>query len=406
MSGFGPTGRLHAPMTVMQVIPHLDTGGAEQTCIEIAEALVAGGHRALVAGREGRLNEALAAVGGEFLPFNGTAKSPLAMSRNARTLTRFIRQKGVHIVHARSRAPGWSARSAARRRGVVFVTTYHGIYSENSWVKKAYNRVMASGDMVIANSGFTADLIRQRYRTPEKRLCVINRCFDPEIFDPGRFSVADIAATRHAWGLRPGQKAIVLAGRLTSWKGQAVLLRAAALLKGEAAVPPFAVVLVGDDQGRDGYRNELFGLVAELGLDGSVHMVGHSSKMAQVFAAADLVVSASTRPEAFGRVAVEAQAMARPVIVSDLGPVHETVRAVPDVADTEKSGWIVPPDDPEALANALAEALALPAEALSAIGVRGRIHVNKSYTKATMTAATLSVYEELMFQRQLSTTFS
>lgn len=402
MNEFGPNGKLIAPMTVLQVIPHLDAGGAEQTCIEIAEALVADGHNAIVAGKPGRLTDALTEVGGSFFPFNGTTKSPLGMSRNARLLARLIRHGKVDLVHARSRAPAWSARSAARRRDVPFMTTYHGIYSENSWVKKLYNSVMVSGEKVIANSAFTADIIRQRYQTPEAKLTVINRCFDPRVFDPHRFDESAIKAQRESWGITAGQKVVVLPGRLTSWKGQAVLLEAVARLKSRNP-PDFAVVLVGDDQGRDTYSQELKTLANEAGVP--VHFAGHSANMALVFAASDVAVSASTKPEAFGRTIVEAQAMRCPVIVSDLGPVHETVRAYPDVSEDDTTGWIVPPSDPSALCDALFEALSLPETARELIGERARAHVLSRYTTAQMTAATLTVYEELIANRQQVFTF-
>lgn len=401
----GVAEKLSSPMTVLQVIPHLDTGGAELACVEIAEALVANGHRALVAGRPGRLTAALKAVGGAFLPFDGMTKSPISMWRNAGVLEKMIGDNHADLIHARSRAPAWSARLASRRTGIPFVTTYHGIYSERSSAKRFYNSVMASGNMVIANSGFTADLVRQRYGTPEARLRTINRGFDERRFDPAAIDVDAIASQRQAWGVAQDEIAIVLAGRLTSWKGQSVLLQAAAQLM-SADLPPFKIILVGDDQGRKSYREELETLVSELRLGAQIHFAGPSLQMAVVFAAADIAVSASTKPEAFGRIIVESQAMTCPVIVSDLGPVHETVLAQPDVPAGQQTGWIVPPNDPVALASAITLALKMQPEDRIAMGKRARAHVSKRFTTTQMAASTLAIYRELVLKEASSVAFS
>lgn len=387
------------PMTVLQVIPSLDTGGAERSCVEIAEALVDAGHRALVAGGPGRLVTALTDVGGEFVGFDGASKSPWTLYRNARFLAALIDAEGVDIVHARSRAPAWSARMAARRRGAAFVTTYHGIYGEQNRLKKLYNSVMASGDRVIANSGYTGDLVRERYDVTAPRLVVINRGVDERLFDPAAVSGERIAALRTGWGISGDTRAIVLAGRLTGWKGQSVLLHAAGRLRAEGR-RDFRIVLVGSDQGRDSYRAELDRIVADNGLGDHVCFAGHSDDVPAVFASADIAVSASTKPEAFGRTIVEAGAMATPVIVTDLGPTRETVLAPPLVGEDARSGWIVPPGDADALAAALGEALGCEPATLAAIGARGRRHVLNNFTLRRMTASTLKVYEDVLAMRQ------
>jgi glycosyltransferase involved in cell wall biosynthesis len=288
---------------------------------------------------------------------------------------------------------------------VPFVTTYHGIYGEQNRIKKLYNSVMASGDRVIANSAFTAELVRARYGTPAERLVVIDRGVDERVFDPARIDPAAVAALRSAWGLRPGTRAIVLAGRLTGWKGQSVLIRAAARLRADGAAD-FAVVLVGSDQGRGGYRAGLDTLVAEHRLGDIVRFAGHSDDMAAVFAAADIAVSASTRPEAFGRAIVEAEAMQTPVVVTDLGPTRETVLVPPAVDAAMRTGWIVPPDDADALAAALAEALATAPEDLADIGARGRAHVLERFTLQRMTGATLDLYRAVLHEMRTPSAFS
>lgn len=382
------------PLTVLQVVPALDSGGAEQTCIEIAGALTAVGSRALATGEPGRLVPAFEAAGGRFHPLPLKTKSPLGLYRNAARIARLIEAESVDIVHARSRAPAWSALIAARRTGRPFVTTYHGIYGERSTLKRFYNSVMARGDLVIANSGFTADLIRTRYETPTERVVVIHRGIDPVAFDPTRFDAEAIAAQRRTWGVPDGAPVVLLPGRLTAWKGQETAIRALPLVVGESTPPPI-LVLVGGDQGRDAYRAQLRALTDDLGLGERVVFAGHSDDVARAFAAADVALSTSTKPEAFGRVVVEAQAMGLPVIASDLGPVAETVVAPPHSDEAARTGWLVPPADPPALAAAIGEVLTLPREAMQALAVRARAHVLGTFTVSRMTDATLAVYRQL-----------
>ena len=383
------------PLTVLQVVPALDSGGAEQTCIEIAGALTAVGSRALATGAPGRLVPAFEAAGGTFHPLPLKTKSPLGLYRNAARIAHLIEAESVDIVHARSRAPAWSALLAARRTGRPFVTTYHGIYGERSAAKRLYNSVMARGDRVIANSDFTADLIRTRYGTPTERVVVIHRGIEPDRFDPARFDDAAVMAQRRSWGVPDGAPVVLLPGRLTAWKGQETAIRALAQA-GPDGRPDARLVLVGGDQGRDAYHAQLKALTAELGLAERVVFAGHSDDMARAFAASDVALSTSTKPEAFGRVVVEAQAMGLPVIASELGPVAETVVAPPHSEEAARTGWLVPPADPTALAAAIDEVLALPPEAKHTLAARARAHVLGSFTVSRMTEATLAVYRQLV----------
>jgi glycosyltransferase involved in cell wall biosynthesis len=379
-------------LTVLQVIPALDTGGAERATIDIAAALAARGDRALVASEGGRLEAELNAAGGELLRLPVGSKNPLTLAANAIRLAKIIRRENVDIVHARSRAPAWSVLAACRLTGARFVTTYHGIYAEEGALKRFYNSVMVRG-AVIANSRYTADLIRRRYGTPAERISVIPRGIDLKHFDPAAVDPARREALRRAWGLG-GEKVALNVARLTGWKGQGVLIEAAAL-------PPLAdrgdvvFVLAGDEQGRGGYRAELQRMIEARGLKGRVRLVGHCDDVAAAYALADVVVVASTEPEAFGRAAIEAAAMGVPVVATALGASPETVLAPPKVSSDQRTGWLVPPRDPGSTSAAISAALALLRGMREALDRRARTHAG-TFTVEAMQRATLSLYDRLV----------
>lgn len=318
-----------AGVTVLQIIPALEAGGAERTTVDVAAALAEAGARPLVATEGGRLVGELQAKGGIWVPFPANTKNPFAMALNVERLARLCRREGVQILHARSRAPAWVALGAARRLKLPFVTTYHGSYSGRTSVKVLYNSVMARGDVVIANSHYTAELIRRTH--PDQaggRITVIHRGTDLAAFTPSAVSAARVESLRRAWNVAPHERVVLLAARLTAWKGQRVLIEAAARLR-DLGLTDIAVVLAGDPQGRTAYERELDALIEARGLTGIVRRVGHCADMPAAFRAASVVAVPSVEPEAFGRSAVEAQALGIPVVVSDLGAVPETVLAPP-----------------------------------------------------------------------------
>ena len=400
MHGDPPTG--HHPLsgrTILQIIPELEAGGAERTTVDIAAGLATVGARALVATEGGRLVGELQAKGGIWAPFPAATKNPLAMLRNVRRLAKLCLDEGVDLIHARSRAPAWVGLGTARALDLPFVTTYHGSYSGRSPIKVRYNSVMARGDVVIANSHYTGGLIAASYPMAEQRLRVIYRGTDFRSFSPSAVEPERVEALRQSWGVAPHERIVLLAARLTAWKGQRVLIEAAERLK-NAGVPDIAFVLAGDAQGRDSYVKELDRAVESRGLQGIVHRVGHCTDMAAAFLAASVVAVPSTEPEAFGRSAVEAQAMGTPVVVSDLGAVPETVLAVPDVPPSERTGWRVPPNDADALADAIGAALSLGASAREAMAVRAQLHVQRHFSLDSMVERTLDVYCALLEQRR------
>lgn len=387
-----------AGRTILQIIPELDAGGAERTTIDVAAALAEAGARPLVAAEGGRLVSELQARGGVWLPFPAKTKNPLAMAANVPKLARLIREEGVDLIHARSRAPAWVALAAARMTKRPFVTTYHGSYAGRSAVKVAYNSVMARGDVVIANSDYTADLINQHHPFARERVRVIHRGTDFRRFAAGVVDPARVASLRAQWGVEADARLVLLSARLTGWKGQKVLVEAAKRLV-ERGVTDVRYILAGDAQGRDGYVKELDDSIRRKGLEGIVRRVGHCEDMPAAFMASSVVVVPSTEPEAFGRVAVEAQAMGAPVVVSELGAAVETVLAPPRAPAAERTGWSVPAGDAEALADAVGEALALGATARDGLASRARAHVLKRFSLERMIAETLDVYAALLQQR-------
>jgi glycosyltransferase involved in cell wall biosynthesis len=382
--------------TILQIIPRLDTGGAELSTIEIAEAIVRAGGRALVATAGGRMADRIAALGGEIIALPLESKNPATILANAHRLAGIVRMQGVALLHARSRAPAWSALIAARRTGVPFVTTYHGAYGERGRLKRLYNSVMARGDAVIANSQYTADLIRRRYGEPAGTLHVIPRGVDIARFSPAAIDPARMGALRTAWDVTPDQPLILHAARLTSWKGQRYVVEAVGRLKAAGRLGDAVAILAGDAQGRDDYAEGLRTLASEAGVGDRVRLVGHVDDIAAAYASARVTVVASIEPEAFGRAAAEALAVGCPTITTNIGAPPEIVLAPPQVPREQATGWHVPPRDAATLADALAEALALSDDARGAMGQRAMASIAARFTTETMQRLTLEVYDSLL----------
>ncbi|MDE2199455.1 MAG: glycosyltransferase family 4 protein [Rhodospirillales bacterium] len=370
---------------VLQVLPALGGGGVERGTVEITAAIARAGGCPLVASAGGLLAPAIERAGGRNIRLALDTKSPWRIWRNAAALAALIRREHVDIVHARSRAPAWSAMLAARRTGAHFVTTYHAPYGEDAPFKRHYNAVMARGEIVIAISHFVAGLIAARHGVDPARIRVIPRGVDPAVFDPDSVGVDRLVRLARGWRLEDGARTIVLPGRLTGWKGQRVLIEALARMTHREA----CVVLVGADQGRQRYAAELVALAERLGVGARVRLVGHAEDMPAVLKLSDVVVNASTEPEGFGRVVIEAQSMARPVIGTDHGGAVETI-------EHGVTGWRVAPRDAGALAACLDQALSLSDAERVALGARARAAVQARFTVQAMQAATIEVYREVL----------
>ena len=371
---------------VLQVIPSLVSGGIERGTVDLAGSLAAAGWSAYVASAGGPMEHELARRGVRHISLPLASKNPLVIRRNAARLAEIIRRNRIDIVHARSRAPAWSAWSAARATGCRFVTTLHNAYDIDLPLKRWYNSVMARGERVIAISDFVAEYAARVYGLGPDRLRTIPRGVDLAVFDPARVGGQRVAALAAQWRVADGFAVIMLPGRLTRWKGGLDLIEAVARL----ARPDVIALLVGAVQ-RPGFRQELEAAIGRHGLGGQFRIVENCRDMPAAYMLSDIVVSASTDPEGFGRAIVEAQAMGRLVVATDHGGARETI--VPGV-----TGWLAPPRDPAALAAAIAEALALNPAERSALGQHARAQVGAAgFSHEAMCARTIAVYEELLF---------
>ncbi len=367
-------------MNVLQVVPELNAGGVEGTTLEIAQALIAEGHKAHVVSAGGRMEDELIHMGGILHKTDIGSKNLLTLFRRIRMLRAIIHEHKIDIVHARSRAPAWPAYYAAKIEGVPFLTTYHGIYNSGSRLKTFYNSVMAKGVHVIANSEFTKSHIIKTHGTSAEKITAIPRGVDMAKFNPASINAKDILAQRNRWGISPNQRAILLPGRLTRWKGQLVAVKAMAQLPDDCVL-----ILMGDSQGRDDFVSEVNALVSEIGLKDRVLMPGHSRDVPAALASADVVISASTDPEAFGRVAAEAQAMQKPVVATAHGGALESIV-------DRKTGYLVTPGDDIALAKGIEKAL----NWKNYDGPTARSRISTNFSTKSLQAKTLALYKDLL----------
>ena len=371
--------------TILQVLPRLDHGGAERVAVEIAEAVRAAGHRALIAAENGHLAAAALRAGVELIPLDMATKNPLKIWRNGKKLAEIISANEVGLIHAHSRAPAWSAYAAAKRRGIPLVTTYHGSYSENTRLKHRYNQVMVRGARVVAVSHYIAALIQARYGVGAEKVRVVHGGVDTAMFNPDAVRGDRSVRLARAWRAEAGQPPIMLPGRLTGWKGQKLFIRALAEMRHKEALG----ILVGSDQGRIGYTAELVALAERLGVADRLRIVGHADDMPAALMLADVVVNCSTTPEAFGRTIVEAQAMGRVVVAADHGGARETIM-------NGISGLLVPPNSAPALAEMLDGVLDQDVAARIAFGAQARAHVMRNFSLRVMQDKVLDIYAELL----------
>lgn len=386
----GVVSRLPPNFTLLQVTPELETGGAEQTTLDITRAVVRAGGRSLVASRGGRMTDQLEAEGGRLFPLPMHSKNPLTIINNTGKLLEIIQREKVSLVHARSRAPALSALWAAQAAGVPFLATYHGIYKAGSPLKRWYNSVMTRGSLVIANSDYTRDHVLQEHRLAPARVVTIPRGVDLARFDPKAVSRERTQALLSDWGVDPADKRlkIVLGGRLSPIKGHLSIVEAMARLKTQGR-NDILVIFAGDDQGRADYRAEILAAIAKAGLEDSVKAVGHCSDMPAAYLACDMAMLPTLKPESFGRAAVEPQAMGRPVLVSDHGGARETVIE-------GETGWKLPVGDAAAWAAGLAKAADTSLSKRTAMGKTAMLRVRKLYSVDAMCAATLDVYARVL----------
>jgi glycosyltransferase involved in cell wall biosynthesis len=375
--------------TVLQVAPELSAGGVERTVLEMTEAIVAAGGRALLASRGGRMEGEFEALGGVLFRMNAKSKNPAILALNTTKLKSLIDREQVDLVHARSRAPAWSAYRAATSANVPFVTTYHGAYSGTSSAKIKYNSVMAKGAIVIANSEWIAAHVKSVHGVPDDRLVTIPRGVDLAAFDPANVDQLRVEKIRKAWGLTGDTRlTLFLPGRLTDWKGQLTAIEAISKLAPDEA-EKLVLVLAGDAQGRGSYVNKLEDAIIAGEMGGTILICDHVTDMPAAYKASDIVLAPSTRPEAFGRVAAEASAMQRPIIVSDHGGGRETVVEA-------QTGTRFEPGNAIALSGAIRAMIDIGPDARAGMGKAGRAYISERFSKRGLQAATLGVYKRLL----------
>ena len=370
--------------TILQIVPSLEVGGPERSTLDVAAAIVKAGHRAFVISAGGRMVEELERSGARHFSWEADSKNPLVLWKNHQLLKDFIREEKVDLVHVRSRAPAWSAYLATRALGVPLVTTFHATYKGVTPWKKFYNGVMARGDHIIAISQFIADEIRKDYGIAAKRITVIPRGIDLAIYN--RDAVIEPRKDRFRdFVLLPANAPFLLMpARLMPIKGQELVLRALAKLSSH----PFFCLIVGPDQEHHGYHEHLVALSRKLDLQNKVSFLEHVDLPA-AYALADLVLCPSQVAEGFGRVAAEAQAMGVPVIATTLGAMRETVL-------DGQTGWLVPPENSDALANAIVKSLAMSKEQRQRMAEKAVQHARANFDMQRMCDSTLAVYAGLL----------
>ena len=379
-------------LKVLQVIPKLGYGGAETGCYDIAHYLP-----------ENNCGSYIVTSGGELLKFIDKkkvkiiklpvhSKNPLIIFINFLALIFIILINNISIVHARSRAPAWSCLIAAKITGRKFVTTFHGTYNFNSKIKKFYNSVMVRSDLIIAGSNFIFSHIKEnytKYLNAKKKLLVIFRGINVDYFDPTTKLDSDEKKLLKKWEIEKDKKIILLPGRLTGWKGQEVFIEAINLVNIELGYEAFYAVILGSDQGRDLYKKKLIRLTEQYRLINQVKFIDHCKDMALAYKVSDIVVSASIEPEAFGRVAVEAQSMEKLIIASNIGGSNETVI-------DEKTGFLFESNNAKSLSQKILKTLSMDEVSLNSIGREGRKNIIQKFNVEKMCFSTYSEYKRIL----------
>lgn len=389
------------PYKVLIVVPTLEAGAADQGAVDLAGILGHAGHKAVVMSQGGRLESEVTSSGGTFVRASLASKNPVVMGRNAASIARLVREQGCDIIHAHGRAPAWSAYLAARLTGVPFVTSWYKGFREQNPFKRLYNSVMIRGDRIIAVNDQIAELICDRYGLPSSKIDIVPASIDFARFDPEAMTPERIDAIRVALGISSSSRVVLVVGRMLRRKGHHLVVQAASRLK-ELGMKDFVCVFVGEDHGRSRYMGEVWDLVLNTGTADMVRMTGPVDDLPAAYAASSVVISAATQAEGLQRSILEAQAMARPVIVSDLGAGPDVVLAPPAVPDDRITGLRFSAGDDAALTAALIRLFSLPESARQGIGQRGREWVSGHFSAASVADLALKVYAGLLRPRSAS----
>jgi glycosyltransferase involved in cell wall biosynthesis len=379
-------------LKVLQVIPKLGYGGAETGCFDIAHYLPENNCGSYIVTSGGDLLKFINKEKVKIIKLPVQSKNPIIIFINFFVLVGIILFNNISIVHARSRAPAWSCLFAAKITGRKFVTTFHGTYNFNNKLKKFYNSVMVRSDLIIAGSNFIFSHIKEnysKYLNTKKKLLVIFRGINVDYFDPTTKLDSDEKKLLKKWQIEKDKKIILLPGRLTGWKGQEVFIEAINLVNIELGYEAFYAVILGSDQGRDIYKKKLIRLTEQYRMTNQIKFIDHCKDMALAYKVSDIVVSASTEPEAFGRVAVEAQSMEKPIIASNIGGSNETVI-------DEKTGFLFESNNAKSLSQKISKILSLDEESLRSIGIEGRKNIIQKFNVEKMCFSTYSEYKRIL----------
>ena len=384
--------KMTSKINVLQVIPKLGYGGAETGCYDIAHYLA-----------EQECGSFIATSGGDLIKFVKKnkvgifkipvhSKNPILIILNSIIISFLILFKKINIVHARSRAPAWSCYLACLFTNTIFVTTFHGTYNFKSKLKKFYNSVMLRSKLTIAGSNFIFGHINENYNeylNKKKKLRVIFRGINVDYFNQKNISILKQEKLKKEWGLESNKFNILMPGRLTYWKGQEKFIEALNILVEDYNITNFQAILLGSDQGRKVYSKKLYSLIERYSLTKKVKFIEHCKEMPLAYSLADVVISASVEPEAFGRVAVESQSMCKPIIASNIGGSKETVL-------NKKSGFLYKHDDPRELAKYINAVIQLSQEELKLMGNEGRKNITKKFDVEIMCDSNLREYKKLL----------
>ncbi len=378
---------------VLQVIPKLGFGGAETGCYDIAHYLPENNCKSFIVTSGGELTKFIDKKKVKLIKLPVQSKNPLLMFFNTIILIGIIIFFDISIVHARSRAPAWSCLFATKLTGRKFVTTFHGTYNFSGKLKKFYNSVMVRSDLIIAGSNFIFSHIKKNYSEfmkLNKKFLVIFRGINVDYFDPSSKLESEENKLLKTWEIDKEKKIVLMPGRLTSWKGQELFIEAINLAKIELGYEAFHVVILGNDQGRDLYKKKLIRLIEQYRLSKQIKFVDHCNDMALAYKVSDIVVSASIEPEAFGRVAVEAQSMEKLIIASNIGGSNETVI-------NEKTGFLFKSGDAHSLSKKIIQAITMDETSLKLMGKEGRKNIIKKFNVEKMCFSTYSEYKRLLY---------
>ena len=383
---------MSSKINVMQVIPKLGYGGAETGCYDIAHYLSENKCKSYIVTSGGDLIKFIDKKKVKLIRLPVHSKNPLLIFLNALILIGIILIFKISIVHARSRAPAWSCLLATKLTGRKFVTTFHGTYNFSGKLKKFYNSIMVRSDLIIAGSNFIFSHIKNNYSEflkLNRKFLVIFRGINVDYFDPTTKFENDEKKLLQNWEINKEKKIILMPGRLTSWKGQKLLIEAINLVKIELGYEAFHVVILGDDQGRDLYKKELVRLTEQYRLTNQIKFIKHCKDMALAYKVSDIIISASIEPEAFGRVAVEAQSMEKLIIASNIGGSNETII-------DEKTGFLFESGDAHSLSKKIIKAITMDETSLNLIGKEGRKNIIKKFNVEKMCFSTYSEYKRLL----------